>query len=195
MKEEFLEVYSPEGTKTGQKKSKSEIHRKGLFHSTVHVWIFTDEGNILIQKRSKKKELNPGVWDVSVAGHVKFNENIKKAAKRETLEETGININTKDLLKIGVYKSINIHPTAIDKEFFHTYILKIDKNSINLDFKNNEVDDLKFISIEEMESLIKEENNKIFIGKNRKYYSDVLKSIKFDNYQYFLEQHQDLKVC
>ena len=183
MKEEFLEVYSPEGTKTGQKKSKSEIHRKGLFHSTVHVWIFTDEGNILIQKRSKKKELNPGVWDVSVAGHIKFNENIKKAAKRETLEETGININIKDLLKIGVYRSINIHPTAIDKEFFHTYILKIDKNSINLDFKNNEVDDLKFISIEEMESLIKEENNKIFIGKNRKYYSDVLKSIKFDNYQ------------
>ena len=183
MKEEFLEVYSPEGTKTGQKKSKSEIHRKGLFHSTVHVWIFTDEGNILIQKRSKKKELNPGVWDVSVAGHIKFNENIKKAAKRETLEETGININTKDLLKIGVYRSVNIHPTAIDKEFFHTYILKIDKNSINLDFKNNEVDDLKFISIEEMESLIKEENNKIFIGKNRKYYSDVLKSIKFDNYQ------------
>ena len=183
MKEEFLEVYSPEGTKTGQKKSKSEIHRKGLFHSTVHIWIFTEEGNILIQKRSKKKELNPGVWDVSVAGHVKFNENIKKAAKRETLEETGININTKDLLKIGVYKSINIHPTAIDKEFFHTYILKIDKNSINLGFKNNEVDDLKFISIEEMESLIKEENNKIFIGKNRKYYSDVLKSIKFDNYQ------------
>ena len=183
MKEEFLEVYSPEGTKTGQKKSKSEIHRKGLFHSTVHVWIFTDEGNILIQKRSKKKELNPGVWDVSVAGHIKFNENIKKAAKRETLEETGININIKDLLKIGVYRSINIHPTAIDKEFFHTYILKIDKNSINLGFKNNEVDDLKFISIEEMESLIKEENNKIFIGKNRKYYSDVLKSIKFDNYQ------------
>ena len=183
MKEEFLEVYSPEGTKTGQKKSKSEIHRKGLFHSTVHVWIFTEEGNILIQKRSKKKELNPGVWDVSVAGHIKFNENIKKAAKRETLEETGININTEDLLKIGVYRSINIHPTAIDKEFFHTYILKIDKNSINLDFKNNEVDDLKFISIEEMESLIKKENNKIFIGKNRKYYSDVLKSIKFDNYQ------------
>ena len=183
MKEEFLEVYSQEGTKTGQKKSKSEIHRKGLFHSTVHVWIFAEEGNILIQKRSKKKELNPGVWDVSVAGHIKFNENIKKAAKRETLEETGIKINTKDLLKIGVYRSINIHPTAIDKEFFHTYILKIDKNSIDLDYKNNEVDDLKFISIEEMESIIKEENNKIFIGKNRKYYSDVLKSIKFDNYQ------------
>ena len=180
---ELLEIYTSKGKKTGKKESKSEIHRKGLFHATVHVWIFTKKGEILIQKRSKKKELNPGVWDVSVAGHIKFNENIKKAAKRETLEETGININTKDLFKIGVYRSINIHPTAIDKEFFHTYILKIDKNSIDLDYKNNEIDDLKFISIEEMESLIKKENNKIFIGKNRKYYSDVLKSIKFDNYQ------------
>ena len=56
MKEEFLEVYTAEGTKTGQKKSKSEIHRKGLFHSTVHVWVFTEGGNILIRKRSKKKE-------------------------------------------------------------------------------------------------------------------------------------------
>jgi len=180
---ELLEIYTSKGKKTGKKESKSEIHRKGLFHATVHVWIFTKKGEILIQKRSKKKELNPGVWDVSVAGHIKFNENIKKAAKRETLEETGININTKDLFKIGVYRSINIHPTAIDKEFFHTYILKIDKNSIDLDYKNNEIDDLKFISIEEMESLIKKENNKIFIGKNRKYYSDVLKSIKLDNYQ------------
>ena len=180
---ELLEIYTPKGKKTGKKESKSEIHRKGLFHATVHVWIFTKKGKILIQKRSKKKELNPGVWDVSVAGHIKFNENIKKAAKRETLEEIGININTKDLLKIGVYKSINIHPTAIDREFFHTYKLKIDENNIDLDYKNNEIDDLKFISIEEMENLIKKENNKIFIGKNRKYYSDVLKSIKFDNYQ------------
>ena len=118
------------------------------------------------------------MWDVSVAGHIKFNENIKKAAKRETLEEIGININTKDLLKIGIYKNINIHPTAIDREFSHTYKLKIDENNIDLDYKNNEIDDLKFISIEEMENLIKKENNKIFIGKNRKYYFDVLKAIK-----------------
>ena len=180
---ELLEIYTSKGKKTGKKESKSEIHRKGLFHATVHVWIFTKKGKILIQKRSKKKELNPGVWDVSVAGHIKFNENIKEAAKRETLEEIGININTKDLLKIGVYKSINIHPTAIDKEFFHTYKLKIDENIIDLYYKNNEIDDLKFISIEEMEILIKKNNNKILICKNRKYYSDVLESIKFDNYQ------------
>ena len=183
---ELLEIYTSKGKKTGKKESKSEIHRKGLFHATVHVWIFTKEGKILIQKRSKKKELNPGIWDVSVAGHIEFDENIKKAAIRETFEEIGININPEDLLEIGVYKSVSVHPKVIDKEFFYTYILQIDENFIDLDYKNNEVDDLKFISIEEMENLIKKENNKIFIGKNRKYYWDVLKNIKSinsDNYQ------------
>ena len=178
MKEEFLEIYSPEGKRTGKKESKSSIHLNGFFHATIHVWIFTKKGNILIQKRSKKKELNPGIWDVSVAGHVGFNENIRIAAKRETFEETGININTDDLSEIGVYKSVNIYPKTIDKEFHHTYVLLLDKHEINTNFKNDEVDDLKFISIDEMENLIKKENRKIFIGKNRKYYFDVLKAIK-----------------
>ena len=178
MKEEFLEIYSPEGKRTGNKESKSNIHLNGFFHATIHVWIFTKKGNILIQKRSKKKELNPGIWDVSVAGHVGFNENIRVAAKRETFEETGININTEDLSEIGVYKSVNIYPKTIDKEFHHTYVLLLDKHEINTNYKNDEVDDLKFISIDEMENLIKKENRKIFIGKNRKYYFDVLKAIK-----------------
>tara|TARA_B100001939_G_scaffold308021_1_gene288395 strand:- start:348 stop:920 length:573 start_codon:yes stop_codon:yes gene_type:complete len=183
---ELLEVYTSNGEKTGKKLSKSEIHRKGFFHSTIHVWIFTKKGKILIQKRSSKKDLNPGIWDVSVAGHIKFDEKIKEAAKREAFEETGININTEDLLEIGVYKSVNIHSNVIDKEFFHTYILQIDENFIDLNYKNNEVEDLKLISINEMEDILKKENSKIFIGKNKKYYSDVLnaiKSINFDNYQ------------
>lgn len=178
---EFLEIYTSNGLKTGKIESKSLIHKKGLFHSTVHVWIFTKNAKILIQKRSKNKKLNPGVWDVSVAGHVEFNESIKKAAKRETFEETGININTQDLSKIGVYKSVNTYPDVVDREFNHTYILQVDENFIDLDYKNNEVDDLKFISIQEMENLINEKNNKIFIVKNRKYYRDVLNNIKSIN--------------
>ena len=112
-------------------------------------------------------------------------ESIKKAAKREAFEEIGININTKNLLKIGVYKSINIHPKVIDKEFHHTYVLEVDDGLIDINHKNREVDDLKFISINEMENLIKKRNKKIFIGKNREYYQDVfekVKSITSDNY-------------
>ena len=89
MREEFLEIYSSSGKKTGRKATKSHIHKNGLFHATVHIWIFSEKGNVLIQKRSTKKKLNPGVWDVSVAGHIEYKEDIKAAAIRETFEETG----------------------------------------------------------------------------------------------------------
>ena len=69
---EFLEIFNSKGLGTGLKESKDRIHKKGLHHITVHLWLFTGKRNVLIQKRSKNKELNPGVWDVSVAGHVHF---------------------------------------------------------------------------------------------------------------------------
>tara|TARA_A100001234_G_scaffold110994_1_gene97584 strand:- start:525 stop:1094 length:570 start_codon:yes stop_codon:yes gene_type:complete len=174
---EFLEIYTPDGLKTGKKATKSHIHKKGLFHSTVHVWIFSDKGNVLIQKRSKKKKLNPGVWDVSVAGHIKYKEDIEVAAIRETFEETGICIKEKDLFKLGIYKSVSNHIKIIDKEFHHTYILKIDEDKINQNYKNDEVDDLKLISLEEMDLLLNQNNRDIFIGKNKNYYKDVFEAI------------------
>ena len=174
---EFLEIYTSDGLKTGKKATKSVIHKKGLFHATVHVWIFSELGNVLIQKRSNKKKLNPGVWDVSVAGHIRYKENIKTAAIRETFEETGIYTKEKDLLKLGIYTSVSNHTKIIDREFHHTYILKIDEVKINLNYKNDEVDDLKLISLEEMDLLLKQNNKDIFIGKNKNYYKDVFKAI------------------
>jgi len=174
---EFLEIYTTDGLKTGKKATKSHIHKKGLFHSTVHVWIYSDKGNVLIQKRSKKKKLNPGIWDVSVAGHIKFDECVKDAAVRETFEETGINIVKNKLSKIGVYKSIEKHHNILDKEFNYTFILKIDEDKINLNYKNDEVDDLKLISLKEMDLLLNQNNRDIFIGKNKNYYKDVFEKI------------------
>ena len=186
MREEFLEIYSSSGKKTGKKATKSHIHQKGLYHATVHVWIFSEKGNVLIQKRSTKKKLNPGVWDVSVAGHVEYKEDIKAAAVRETFEETGICIKEKDLLKLGVYTTVNNYTKIIDKEFHHTYIVKIDEVKINLNYKNDEVDDLKLISLEEMDLLLNQNNREVFVGENKNYYEDVFKAISNtikENYQ------------
>ncbi len=183
---EFLEIYTSGGLKTGKKELKSLIHKKGLFHSTVHIWIFSEKGNVLIQKRSTKKKINPGIWDVSVAGHIKFNEDIKAAAIRETLEETGICIKEKDLFKLGIYRSVSNYPLIVDKEFHHTYVLKIDEVKINLNYKNDEVDDLKLISLEEMDSILNQNKRDIFIGKNKNYYKDVFEAISKitkNNYQ------------
>ena len=161
---EYLEIYDSYGNRTGKKALKSIIHKRGLYHTTIHLWIYTKKGDVLIQKRSLNKILNPGVWDVSVAGHIHFNESYTDALVRETLEETGIAINITKLSKLGVYKSSTKSGEITDNEFHHTYIIQLGKKYIDLNFKNQEVDELKLISLNEMKSLLKNSKKNFFIG-------------------------------
>jgi len=176
MDKEYIEIYSKNGKPTGEKLLKSKIHKEGLFHATVHLWIFCCKDEILIQKRSKNKETNPGIWDVSVAGHIKYQENIIDAVIRESIEETGVLIDKKKLKKIGIFFNEEIYNTIIDREFHHTYIYNTERDKVNLDFKNNEVDQLKFITYNEMKHLINN-SNEYFIGSNKNYYKCVMEAI------------------
>lgn len=66
-----------------------DIHANGLRHRAVHVLIEHPDGRILLQKRSRMKDVNPGAWDTSAAGHVDFGESYEDAAYREVQEELG----------------------------------------------------------------------------------------------------------
>jgi hypothetical protein len=63
---EYYEVYDKKGNPTGVVESRETVHDKGLWHATVHVWIYTEGGAILIQKRSRGKDSHPGLWDISL---------------------------------------------------------------------------------------------------------------------------------
>ena len=117
---EFVEIYSSSGNKTGKRELLSIAHQKGYTHATVHLWLFTNSGNLVIQKRSINKKINPNVWDIiSVAGHVKFGESIEDAVIREAKEELNLKI-LKDNLKIhDVYYYKKIYNNLIDAEFHH----------------------------------------------------------------------------
>jgi len=69
-----------------------EIHALGLPHRAVHILVFNESGELFLQKRSMKKDLNKGLWDTSAAGHVDVGEEYTVSALRETQEELGINI-------------------------------------------------------------------------------------------------------
>ncbi|MEX0314176.1 MAG: hydrolase, partial [Allomuricauda sp.] len=68
--DELVDILDDNGNPTGRTCLKSEAHRKGLFHPTIHVWFYTSEGQILFQKRADNKDTFPSLWDVSVAGHI-----------------------------------------------------------------------------------------------------------------------------
>ena len=73
-------------------KPRSVVHAQGLLHRAVHVLVFNSRGDIFLQKRSMKKDRQPGVWDSSCSGHVDSGENYDETTVRELREELGMKV-------------------------------------------------------------------------------------------------------
>jgi isopentenyldiphosphate isomerase len=71
---------------------RSEVHARGLLHRAVHILVFNKGGGIFLQKRSMKKDRQPGVWDSSTSGHVDSGEDYDTSAVRELGEEIGLTV-------------------------------------------------------------------------------------------------------
>src|SRR6266571_6880500 len=91
MSEEIFDVVNEHDEVTGQQ-TRSEVHRLGLKHRAVHVLVFNDRGEVFLQKRSMKKDRQPGVWDSSASGHVDTGEDYDACAVRELGEELGLHV-------------------------------------------------------------------------------------------------------
>ncbi|WP_338358084.1 NUDIX hydrolase [Yeosuana marina] len=180
MVDEYIDIVNEDGTITGRKTLKSEIHAKGYYHNTAHVWLYTKDGNILLAQRSASKSICPLLWDVSVAGHVDAGELIVHGALREVKEEIGLTLTPNDLQKIGVFKCFQSYPSGIkDNEFHHTYIAEFNVPLSKLSPQEEEVEDLKLVSFEVFQELINNiGDNNHFVASNKSYYEFVLKSIK-----------------
>jgi 16S rRNA (adenine1518-N6/adenine1519-N6)-dimethyltransferase len=72
--------------------TRGEVHRNGLLHRAVHVFVFNKRGDLLLQQRSMLKDAHPGEWDSSVSGHLDAGEDYDAAAVRELGEEMGIHV-------------------------------------------------------------------------------------------------------
>ncbi len=59
-------------------------------HPVVHIHIIDRMSRIYLQKRSMRKDIQPGKWDTAVGGHVSYGESIIEAVYREASEELGL---------------------------------------------------------------------------------------------------------
>ncbi len=92
MPEEIFDVVN-QGDEVVGRQTRSEVHRLGLMHRAVHVLVFNARGQVFLQKRSPKKDRQPGVWDSSASGHVDAGEEYDACAVRELREEIGLELN------------------------------------------------------------------------------------------------------
>ena len=90
---EMFDIRTPEGVLTGEVKERSAVHRDGDWHGTAHIWLVRQNGGkteVLLQKRSSRKETFPGCYDVSCAGHLSAGDSFVEGALRELEEELGL---------------------------------------------------------------------------------------------------------
>lgn len=132
------------GRKTGETISRDEAHRTGAWHGAFHCLIIHEcegMGYALFQKRSSKKRIAPGKFDVSVGGHYAVGEDAKVAGPREIKEELGLEARFTDLLPLGRRVFVYcLTPGVIEYEFQDVFMLVRNVRPDALVLQREEVD-------------------------------------------------------
>ncbi|KAJ3695423.1 hypothetical protein LUZ60_000800 [Juncus effusus] len=124
--EEFLDVLTKSGEKTGVAKPRGLVHRDGDYHRAVHVWIYAEStGELLLQKRSDCKDSWPGQWDISSAGHISAGDSSVLSARRELEEELGIKLpnDAFELLFVYLQECVINNGSFINNEYNDVYLV------------------------------------------------------------------------
>ncbi len=180
MTDEFIDILDKNGKPTGEIRLKSEAHRLGLYHASVHIWFYTKKGEILIQKRAKSKDTFPGLWDISVAGHIGAGESAENSAIRETKEEIGLSISKNDLEFIGHYMAKKTPtPYIHDNELHYIYLAKLSYSITTLTPQEEEVSDLVLIHLETLRNNVQNpEQNKNYVPHEENYFGFIFEEIQ-----------------
>ncbi|WP_299052330.1 NUDIX domain-containing protein [uncultured Polaribacter sp.] len=174
--DELIDILTAEGKPTGKTALKSEAHKNGWFHATVHIWLFTADEKIVLQKRALTKKVFPGLWDISVAGHIGAGETIINAAKREVFEEIGLQLETKDLIKIGTrIHQISHKNGIIDNEHHHVFMAELKVSISELSIQKEEVDAIQLFELSTLINTKKLEN--VLLSEFHEYYCSVYNKI------------------
>ena len=145
MNDELFPLVDETGAVIG-KAFRHECHNGSKqLHPVVHLHVFNTKGELLLQKRSANKDIQPGKWDTSVGGHVDYGEAIEDALFREVREELGITSFVPEFIGSYVFES------EIEKELVYAYKTVCDSPVC---FDRIEIDDVRFWTKKEIEENI-----------------------------------------
>lgn len=161
---ELRDLYDENKKLTGEKIYKGQEVPQGRYYITVVVFIQNSKNEFLLQKRVKKKD---GKW-ATTGGHPVSGETSKQGIITEIKEELGIDIPEEN---IQLFKTIKT-----EDDFVDIYYLKEDIDINKIKIQKEEVSDVKWATINDIEKMIKEgefsESHREFFGDCIKYLND-----------------------
>ncbi len=98
---------------------KLEAHQLGVLHRAFSVFIFDEEGRMLLQQRALHKYHSGGLWTNACCSHPRPGEKVESAAKRRLKEEMGLETELKPIFNF-TYKA-KFENGLTEHEFDHVF--------------------------------------------------------------------------
>ena len=146
MPDELFDIVNEDNVVVKQE-LRSIVHRNGLWHRGMNIFLFTGDGKLLVQKRSKDKDKFPSALDCSVSEHVKAGEDYAHTAVRGLSEELGVEgIELRPLIEFSMAYGAN------DNEISQMFEGIVDPNAVRFD--PVEIEKIMYYTLDELLAML-----------------------------------------
>lgn len=159
--EEMLEIIDKNGNPTGEIVEKFEAKRKNLLFKVIALFIINSNNQVLIQKRSSLKKINPSKWGIC-EGHVGVGETTEMATIRELKEELDIDANSDEIIPIcNVLKE-----RESNSNITYAYYMYLDKDIKDFVLQEEELSEVKWLDFKEYKDLVANNDPSVAFSNN-----------------------------
>lgn len=147
---ELWDLYDAQGIFQNKTIQRGEKIPDGLFHRIVHIWIYNERQEFLIQKRAAHLTWFPNRWATTTGSLVSGEKDLMQAAYREVEEELGLDSSHIDLELV--------HEFIIGTSLVTLFSGFLPSFKLNQTVLNDEVSDVKWMKKMRIEELRNEDS-------------------------------------
>jgi len=126
---------------------KMKAHFEGKLHRAFSVFLYNEEGKVLLQRRALSKYHSGGLWTNACCSHPRSGETTEQAAHRRLMEELGVDCEIKEVSHF-TYRAELDHD-MIEHEVDHVFTGQLDLEE--MPFNPEEVHSTRWISFDDLQ--------------------------------------------
>lgn len=177
---EYINQVDPKTGKFVQKVARDLAHKEGICHEVIHCWVINKNRKVLLQYRSKQKSQYADCYHMAIGGHIEHGDSPLETVIKEGEEEMGIDIDEGSLrFLFNDSEKIVVPETGeTDNEYRHIYLYNL-MNEKYGDLDSAEVESLEWVSLNDLENMIRDEElYKQMLPHKKEYYYRVIEEIR-----------------
>lgn len=166
---EIVDIYDGKKNKTGKTVERNTKPELGEYRLSIHIWITNSKGELLIQRRSANKKMFPNMWN-ETGGAASTGETSEMTCAREFEEELGVKPNMDKAELIGSIKR--------KYDYVDVWHIEQDIDLNNIQMQEDEVSEVKYVTIDELKKIIKDKEFVPTIGPSLNMFLTYMDMIK-----------------